>query len=166
MSEDHDGPFEYARGILRDLHRAGIVSETKHNSAEHADEFVRLARGLEDLQTPECVFALWRYFAIREGKQSHERAIRLLQNEGVAVLAKYARNGASGFKPLHLFTLNETENTKNFYVQTATQYEIRAGLWQAAAAKHAEHPKLPLGDVLDVTELSALADTSLEAEAV
>lgn len=163
---DQDNPIDYARAILRDLHRAGILSEGKHSSAEHADEFVRLARGLEDLQTPECIFALWRYFAIREGKPSHQRAVRALRDEGIAVLARFARNGQSGFKPLTLFTFSETKNTRDFYVSSAEQYAHHAQLWRDVAEKHAQHPQLPLGEVLDTAELIALADATLEAEAV
>lgn len=162
MSDALDAP----RSVLRDLHRTALLRDDKHTSSELADQFADIALGLEDLQTREVLRAVFRSWATREGADIKRSAIREINADGIALLVRYARNGQSGTKPLRLFTLNETQNTRIFYQSTAREYAHQEQLWSAAEAKHSQHPELPLGDVLDPSELQALADASLEAEAV
>lgn len=158
--------LEAPRAILRDLHRAALMRDEKHTSAELAERFADVAMGLEDMQTPEVLRAVFLSWATREGADQSRWARKTLKAEGVQALAWYARNGHSGFKPLRLFTLSETQNTRSFYENTARQYEHQASLWATAEEKHSRHPNLALGDVLDTGELEALVVASLEAEAI
>lgn len=157
-----DEALEVARAVLIDLHRAELLTDTKSSSSEIADKFVLIARGLDELQADDVRDAIYRNWAIRDGDSLKKRAVKLLEDEGVAVLVRFARNGTSGTKPLRLFSLNETKNTASFLLTTARQYSAQADLWADAERRHSEQPDLTLGQVLGSDELTALADAYRE----